>query len=973
MAKPLRAIDTVEVKAPAVRPRLTLQLRLLLLVLASVLPLLGFSLWHQYQQYRTDVAHTGQQTLDLARGLSAGIERELKRRVSELRVLAYSRALQAGDIDAFRTQAEIVVAEHFPGSNIVLLKEDGQQVMNTALPLGAPLPVRQDLETQREVFATGLPAVSDLYNSIALKRPVISIEVPVRANGRVIYTLANQPPLDAFATVIANQRASENGIIAVFDRKGVNVARTRSPERFVGQKAGPELLARMLADPEGITEARSREGIPVVAAFSRGDTFGWTVAIGVSAAELTGPAFASAMRILAAGGILLVLSLLMALLVARRIAVPIGVLGRLARSTDSGEVLNPPPTGLGETDEVAEALRAAEMRRKQGESIILERTADLEAANRHLQNEMVERQRAEQQTRSKLAHLDLLRQITQAMGERQDLQSIFQVVTQRLEDELPTDYACFCLYDPPGKAVTVASIGIKGLARAPSFAMAEHVRIAVEEGSSLARCLGGELVYAADLDLADFAFPRRPAQGGLRSAVAAPLQVESQVLGILLVARAQPAAFSSAECEFILQLSQNVALAAKQIEVYRELQHAYDELRRTQQAMLQQERLRALGQMASGIAHDVNNALSPVALYIESLLETEPDLSDRARQYLEIIQRAVDDVAQTVTRMRDFSRERAPHLQLLPVQLNDLVPQVIDLTRARWSDIPQQAGTAIDVRKELAIDLPVIAGVESEIREALTNLVLNAVDALPEGGVVTVRTSTSIDSTTLDTSGAENRAAVVEVADTGIGMDEEACRRCLEPFFTTKGERGTGLGLAMVYGAAQRHGAKVEIDSAVGLGTVVRLVFPVSRTPIAEASRTVPAVAPPAKQMKLLLIDDDALVLRSLREILAADGHLVLTAGSGPEGIVVFTAALERGEPFAAVFTDLGMPHMDGHQVAAAIKKASATTPVVLLTGWGQQMSDEGNIPANVDQVLGKPPRLRNLRDALVAVGKAQT
>src|SRR5437016_10366063 len=228
---------------------------------------------------------------------------------------------------------------------------------------------------------------------------------------------------------------------------------------------------------------------------------------------------------------------------------------------------------------------------------------------------------------------------------------------------------------------------------------------------------------------------------------------------------------------------------------------------------MQHERLLALGQMASGIAHDINNAISPVALYTESLLEKEPGLSPRTRSHLETIQRAIDDVAQTVARMREFYRQREPQMTLAPVDVNRPVQQVVDLTRARWSDMAQQRGIVIEMRTELAPDLPAIMGADNEIREAVTNLIFNAVDAMPNGGPLTVRTRVAQQQAPPADEGAVPRSVRVEVIDSGIGMDEDTRRRCLEPFFSTKGERGTGLGLAMVYGAVQRHSADIEIES----------------------------------------------------------------------------------------------------------------------------------------------------------------
>jgi CheY-like chemotaxis protein len=316
-----------------------------------------------------------------------------------------------------------------------------------------------------------------------------------------------------------------------------------------------------------------------------------------------------------------------------------------------------------------------------------------------------------------------------------------------------------------------------------------------------------------------------------------------------------------------------------------------------------------------------------------------------------------------VARMREFYRQREPQLTLARVDLNQLVQQVADLTRARWSDMPQQRGISIKMQTELAAALPAIMGVESEIREALINLVFNAVDAMPDGGVLTLRTKV-VEVAPVSAESPALRHVQVEVADTGIGMDEDTRRRCLEPFFTTKGERGTGLGLAMVYGVVQRHSADIEIESAPGKGTTIRLSFAVPATIIPGQVPPPTAQAVPSR-LRILIVDDDPILLKSLRDILDTDGHVVVAMNSGREGVDAFLAAQKRGEPFAVVITDLGMPDIDGRKVASSIKAASSSTPVILLTGWGQRMIAEGEVPPHVDRVLGKPPKLRELREAL--------
>src|SRR5258708_23197523 len=192
------------------------------------------------------------------------------------------------------------------------------------------------------------------------------------------------------------------------------------------------------------------------------------------------------------------------------------------------------------------------------------------------------------------------------------------------------------------------------------LAMTERARVEIYE-NGLSHCVRGRLVYEPDISQVPFPFPQRLTRGGLNSMVAAPLLVESKVFGVRIAARRQARSFSRGECEFLRQSSEHVALAAHQAQLYAAPEQAYDDLRQTQQAVMQQERLRALGQMASGIAHDINNAISPVLLYTE-LLGREPDLQGQTRKYLDTIRRAASDVGQTVARLTEFYREREPQL-----------------------------------------------------------------------------------------------------------------------------------------------------------------------------------------------------------------------------------------------------------------------------------------------------------------------
>ncbi|HET9475077.1 MAG TPA: ATP-binding protein [Steroidobacteraceae bacterium] len=591
------------------------------------------------------------------------------------------------------------------------------------------------------------------------------------------------------------------------------------------------------------------------------------------------------------------------------------------------------------------------------EARVRARTLELEALNADLRREVGVRHDAEVRTLMQLERLDLLRRITHAIAERHDLASIFHVMVRSVEEHLPVDFAVLCDYQKQSGALTVSCVGARSEQLAIALDMSERARIEIDQ-NGLSRCVSGEQVYEPDISAVDFPFPQRLHRGGLRSMVAVPLMVErGNVLAVLIVAGRNAQAFSSGQCEFLRQLCDHVALAANHAQLHASLQQAYADLRRTQNAVLEQERLRALGQMASGIAHDINNAISPAAVYVDAILEHEAGFSERTRKQLEVVRGAVDDVAKTVARMGEFYRRKPALAELASVRMVRVLREILELTRARWSDMAQQRGVFIETAVESMADDTTVMVIESELREALVNLVLNAIDAMPEGGKLTLRAGrigAAVDPAS---------RVFIEVSDTGTGMDEETRRRCLEPFFTTKGERGSGLGLAMVYGITQRHEAEIDIISAPGAGSTFRITFPPPK-PAARPTAVARTPKVPGKT-RILLIDDDPLLLASLRDVLVGEGHEVETAQGGKAGIEAFLAAQQAGRTFPVVLTDLGMPHVDGRVVAATIAAASPSTPIIMLTGWGQRLVATGDVLTDVVAVMSKPPNIAELRERL--------
>ena len=585
----------------------------------------------------------------------------------------------------------------------------------------------------------------------------------------------------------------------------------------------------------------------------------------------------------------------------------------------------------------------------------------VEERTRNLSEEISERMRTQRVLEQQFVRISLLNQITQAISDRQDTDSILHVVLRQLEEHMGIDFGMAALFDATTRSFNVAAVSVKNTLLANQFDLQEGSVVPVAQ-TDFQRCEKGQTVYISDTLKWKTAFVEKMAATGWRSTVAVPLMVEDKFFGILVAARLKPDDFSSGDSEFLRLLSDHVALSAHQARLHMDLEKAYNELRRTQATVLQQERLKALGQMASGIAHDVNNALSPVIGFSDLILKGDYDLSQNVKRYLSHIRTAGEDIAHIVARLREFYRTREVNEALQQLNLNTLVEQVVDMTRPRWRDIPQSNGITIEIETAPAMDVPLLAGIESEIREAITNLVLNAVDAMPKGGKITISTTVLRHNSSKNGNKHPLNVAIA-VSDTGTGMDEETRKRCLEPFFSTKGKRGTGLGLAMVYGVMERHEGGIDIESEPGKGTTFRLVFPV-RAAICDGDKekdTNSGIQP----MQILCIDDETLLRELLKEILERDGHEVVLRDNGQAGLDEFRTAAEGRRPFDMVITDLGMPYLDGRQVAKTIKNVSPQTPVVMLTGWGAFIKEDGSGPEEVDAILSKPPRSRELRETL--------
>lgn len=457
----------------------------------------------------------------------------------------------------------------------------------------------------------------------------------------------------------------------------------------------------------------------------------------------------------------------------------------------------------------------------------------------------------------------------------------------------------------------------------------------------------GRPVYVADTP-GDARNPlaHRDREMGIVTYLGLPVKMRDSVVGVLAFSTTTPRRYSAEELAYLGSFADHAAIALDNGRLYEDAQRALTDLRAMQRKLVQGETLRALGELAGGAAHHLNNLLTVVVGRIQLMRRSVRD--EKLARPLEIVERAAKDGAEVVRRLQQFAGMRRT-AEPRTVELNLIVKDVLEMTRGRWQDSARAHGTEITVDSRAAT-LPQIPGDPAALREMLTNLVLNGIDAMPRGGRLTVETSAS------------GSNATITVTDTGVGMPEDVRQRAHEPFFTTKGVRSTGLGLSVAFGIARRHGGELTLQSEVGQGTAVRVTLPI---PAGAATPAPPAAALPGRPLRILLVDDEEDVREALSEMVQSQGHTVVHAGGGPEALRL----LEADTDIDLVVTDLVMPAMTGWELAEAVKARRPGLPVGVVTGWGDVPEAAPATRRAIDFLLSKPVTLEALADAFGRLG----
>lgn len=398
---------------------------------------------------------------------------------------------------------------------------------------------------------------------------------------------------------------------------------------------------------------------------------------------------------------------------------------------------------------------------------------------------------------------------------------------------------------------------------------------------------------------------------------------------------------------YLKNVETSAAQAAQAEKHVKELSHYITEQERIREQFSQMEKLSALGELASGVAHDFNNTLAGILGRAQLLLRTNDP--EKVKRGLEIIIKTAEDGAKTVKRIQDFARQRRDHDFEL-VSIDQILLDASEITRPRWKNCAEASNIHITLDLHVGSNAMVM-GDDSELREVLVNMVFNAIDAMPEGGTLSLSTSTV------------EQSVVIKIVDSGVGMYPEVRSRIFDPFFTTKGKAGLGLGLAVSFGIIRRHGGNIEVESEYANGTEFRITLPVAE--IVEGDIRVDfsnQEPPPSSVMndlppcesnerpRLLVVDDEDFVRDLLQEILEAEDCEVHLASSGSDALEIF-----RDNRFDAVCTDVGMPGMSGWELAREIRHLDQRIPIAVITGWGEAVGSNEQKAAGVDWIIAKP------------------
>ena len=538
-----------------------------------------------------------------------------------------------------------------------------------------------------------------------------------------------------------------------------------------------------------------------------------------------------------------------------------------------------------------------------------------------------------------------------AMGGILELGKLLDFFVGVVTEELDVDRASVMLLDPKDGEMWVAA------SRGLSEEVIRSARLKVGEGIAGWVAREGKPVLVKDIKAEPKAdgWSNPSLSNSFMSApivLSIPILLQEKILGVINVTnRRSGAPFDEEDLEFLFSLAGQAAASIERSKHHEDLKVAYESLRSAQERLVDSERLKAVGQLAAGVAHDFNNLLTGILgsaqLLNAGLGSPDVDISS-LRSKVELIEKLSLQGAATVRRIQEYSRIRKD-VPSETVDLNAVVKNAVDMTRTKWTDECESQGVHIGIRLELGT-IPETLGNASELAQVVSNLIFNAVEAMPEGGELRLRTF------------GEGEEIRLEVSDTGIGMSEEVREKVFEPFFTTK-EKGQGLGMSVIYGIVARHKGEIQVASEEGFGSTVQISLPVCAARKEEQPPAPKRVEKRDAGARVLIVDDGEINRAVFESYVSKIGHKPVQASNGKEALSIFKLC-----PIDLVITDLGMPGMSGWEVAKNVKKINPDVPVILISGWAIQQPETRIKESGVDWIIQKPCTMHEFTEAVETV-----
>ncbi|TWA79257.1 HAMP domain-containing protein [Azospirillum brasilense] len=961
---------------------LSLRTGLVLLVMAALLPMLGFAGWTVFRMAETQSAAIERSGQDLARTLAVAVDRELMAMETALQVLTTSPHLERGDLAAFHRQATEVLQHkgaRREGVHIVLSNAQGQQLINTRRPFGEPLPRAAVTGLVRRTADSGQTQISEIFMGSVAQRPLVAVALPITRNGPSERVLAMSIPTEMFIEVLRQQGLPDGWVAALWDRQGVVITRTASQETFTGTPVSAEVFRRTASASSGSFGIVARDGTPLFNAFARSEMSGWTVAVGVPQELITEPMRRSVTLVLCGGGILLLVSLAMALVVGRRIADPVAALAgsalALGRDGPHAALMMTAPAPIREVNAVAGALNRAARRLRDSE------------AQQRLVMEVVGLGVWRFDTRSRRFHgsdhtaallgvpvLDGASVESWIRNVAADHRNAVRAALFRddpskgeLEAEFPVGspdgqvrwlaMRGSCLTDPDGTTRAVGILeDVTERRRAHEMQLGELVDRHASDRRLFAAIIESstDLIVAVDQELryilfngayqreVEALYGHRPAIGQrlpemMEHLPTAQITMESlwsRALGgerFTIVEELGDPTLQRKRYE--LAFGTILDSSGRRIGAYHvardveERERTGQALREIEETLHQARKMEAIGQLTGGIAHDFNNLLQAIGTSLYLLRAAGESGGSTHPQALDMAEKAVERGATLTQHLLAFSRRQR------------LEPKTVDvgaLVTGMGGLLERTLGGTTRIVTETDPSLWPARVDPNQLEMAILNLAINARDAMTAGGTLTIRTGNcpdDMEGRPLDLAAGD--CVSIAVTDTGSGMSEETAARAFEPFFTTKGVgHGTGLGLSMVHGLAAQSGGTVVLTTRLGTGTTVTLYLPRADTEEEAGHDAEPpaAVQSPPRPATILLVEDEALVRMATATVLEHAGFRIMEASSGPDALDAFA----RDPEVDLVLTDYAMPGMTGLELVRELRVRRPGLPVLMVTGYAE-------------------------------------